>query len=288
MSTKDLSIVFLGARRCGKTSIMASMTTLSSYISNAISVKGDEHSSKKMLASIEKMRGIFSIDNLSNGFWMDDEEGDVSINDYHFTITINRTDDNISKQSPIASIKLTCVDLPGEFFRSGKEEDLIIGKEKIKTADVLIIAIDSPQLVENKALGASRNCIDTITEIIKNSFSETTLGNQKLIIYVPVKCEKYFNSHCGYTIDIVNEKIKKRYENLIGFIKSYPSCMQIIIPVLTLGDLEFDHFTRENGIEKAYYIHTGNKNYSPRNCEQPLLYSIYYSVNKNLPKSSVV
>jgi len=287
---KDLTILFLGARRCGKTSVLSAMTTLLSNASGAISVKGDDFSSRKMRSSVEKMREIFSDENLSNGFWLDDEEGTYDINQYKFTVDVHDPAAvRIYNVAPsVFSFGMTCIDIPGEVLKNTSDEwstKYGIVTEYINTADVLIIAIDSPQLVENGKQGAVKNCTETITETIISSLPENIADVDKLVIYVPVKCEKYFHSQGGFTINSVNDKIKKRFKDLIDFLHRNTRCRQVIVPVLTLGDLEFKCFNKTEGTEKSYFEYTGNKKYSPLYCEQPLLYSIEYFLslvsNKN-------
>ena len=288
---KDLTILFLGARRSGKTSVLSAMTTLLSSTSGAISVQGDEFSSRKMRSSVEKMRDIFSDDNLSNGFWLDDEAGTFDINQYKFTVNVHDPEAiKIYKVvPPVFSFGMTCIDIPGEVLKNTSDEwstKYNIVTEYIKTADVLIIAIDSPQLVENGKQGAVKNCTETITETIISSLPENIADVDKLVMYVPVKCEKYFHSQGGFTINSVNDKIKKRYKDLMEFLHRNSKCRQVIVPVLTLGDLEFECFNTKEGAEKSYFEYTGNKNFSPRYCEQPLLYSIDYFISKNIAQWS--
>ena len=79
----------------------------------------------------------------------------------------------------------------------------------------------------------------------------------------------------------VNDRIKTVYQDLIRLWTETAQKKVFITPVLSLGDIEFSHFRKvDNGTNVAYYKYTGNKNHSPKWCEQPILYAIEFALEQ--------
>ena len=103
--------------------------------------------------------------------------------------------------------------------------------------------------------GIRHNEVQIITELLISVFSKSDKNEDKLLLFIPVKCEKYYNE--GRIAD-VNERIKEVYSELIEHLTQFEHTTVYITPALTLGNLEFDSFVaEEDGAEYAQYIYTG-------------------------------
>ena len=261
----SLKIFMLGARRCGKSSTLASMLssldTLDPNICICFSNESSKENLRKKQADMEK---IFSDENIRKGLWMDDgETGDHEINTYSLDVKI----------CDKFLIHVSCSDIPGEIIQNDMHTLLEVSKD----SDIIIVAIDTPQLMENKQKGVLANYVNPITDFCQILVSCNKMRNKR-IIFVPLKCEKY--AHEGRICE-VTQRVKTVYENLIYLWKRNAQSDGFVTPVLTLGDLEFDHFEDIKKVGSlAYYKYTGNKNYSPKYCEQPLLYAIDYALHR--------
>ena len=257
-----LNVVFLGARRCGKSSTLASMIDSLNHSHPNIRVAfANERTETKMREKDFELRNIFKVGN-NNLMWTDDEQGaDNDINEYDYDITI----------STYFQVKLHCVDIPGEKI----DGDMTVPAELVKKADVIIVAIDTPQLQENGFFGINFNRVNNVSDLISTTFEGARCSKQ--LLFVPMKCEKYVHNN---SMGQIVQRIKDVYANLIRYWKIICDIPIHVVPVQTLGDLEFCHFDTKGRTQAAYYKFVGNKNYSPRWCEQPMIYAINFLINK--------
>ncbi len=263
----SVTILMLGARRCGKSTTLASMVKSLDYANASINVEYNNEETKQYLhEKYALIQDVFSDINTKNGFWLGDADvtgSDYDIKNFDLSVKINKK----------LIVDVRCIDIPGEILSSDIPKACIA----IEKADVLMIAIDTPQLYEGKIAGKTFNQVDSITDLFKAALIPKKLYNKR-IIFVPIKCEKYIRSG---KITEVNQKIKTVYSDLIRLWTETVHNDIYITPVISLGDVEFHHFEKsENGTNIAYYEYTGNKNYSPKWCEQPILYAIEFALQQ--------
>ncbi len=173
-------------------------------------------------------------------------------------------------------IDLKIKDFPGEYV----ETDPITVKEFIKESNAVMIAIDSPHIIESDGAYAEvKNKINKVSSFFKDSVSSPIL-----VLLVPLKCEKYYIEN---RMDELKERVKDAYAELIEFIKSsHEESVCAITPILTLGDVAFDSFTYvDNKVKLAidgcpaevkYQFIKELSKYSPLYCAQPLYYLLSY------------
>lgn len=173
-------------------------------------------------------------------------------------------------------IDLNIADFPGEYIvnNSGKVKDFI------KKSNAVFIAIDTPHLIENNGeYNQIKNKISEITNFFKETIGE--IETEKLVLLIPLKCEKY--AHSGRMEEVLGN-VEKSYKDLIDIFKSNPKICCAVTPIHTLGDVEFDKFSYSadgnvlldvDGTPKnLVYKYTNDKpQYEPLFCSQPL-YSV--------------
>lgn len=185
----------------------------------------------------------------------------------------------ITGQNPKIDIEIK--DFPGEYLLNKQERV----KEFINDATAIYIAIDTPHLMErNGSFNEIKNKVSIITEFFQQTIKNFT--SEKLVLFVPLKCEKYFNEK--RMVEVLN-RVKEEYEVLISLFKQSEKICCAVTPILTLGDVVFDDFQYDEGGNvnididgtplMAQYKYVEDKpKYSPRFCSQPLYSTLSFLV----------
>lgn len=295
MSTDyTINILMMGGRRCGKTSVLASMQSCfeSEFGSSNLTINIDDPST--MLTLTNKMDDIrnYYNDNKANDFQPDDSP---TKGKPIYELSVNL------KSKPKGKIKFNFLDYPGDWILPKEDEteekrNLNNIRTLIEKSGVIIIAIDTPHLMEQThsdnpdALGIyneKHNRCNMTCQMLKSYLDFTS--QSKMILFVPLKCEKYRNEG---NMNLVKRKIKVAYKPLLDHINNEYNrqrCTVAITPIYTFGTAEFKRFERdENGkiiIDPVHktpkypmYGFTSNalNAPSPKYCEQPLVYVLIY------------
>jgi len=285
----EIKIMMIGGRRCGKTSVLAVMQKCfeSKFGNTNLSIEIEDTETLFTLDDKLKEMDHYFTYNKAKRFTADENET-VEITSYEFNISL--------KSKPNGKIKFIFSDYPGEWIEGKIKDKVEELKNMIEQSDVVIVAVDTPYLMENiygsKIVGEyneDKNQCNIITQLLKNKFKKEMNSKQKMILFVPLKCEKYLkNGEMG----LVNEKIKYAYKALINeFSSDYNTKYEMAItPIFTLGTIEFARFQREEGSDifelrgKKYpnslYRFTNNEASEPSSkyCEQPLVYILRYII----------
>lgn len=180
-------------------------------------------------------------------------------------------------------IDLIISDYPGEWLKS--EPKYV--SDKIKASEVVIIAIDSPYLMES----GGQYCEEKNQVVLTTKFIKENLESfrDKLVMLVPLKCEAYFCfSSEGRRDDRSAEltsKVLHEYAELIELLKNNGDMAVMIAPILTVGGVVFSEFETRDGIHVAKFKFndtidkTGkmvNAVYKPRFCTQPIYHLLSF------------
>lgn len=166
-------------------------------------------------------------------------------------------------------------DYPGEYLTDNSKHHFVT--EFLSESNVVIIAIDTPYLMEAEGkYNNEKNKPELVTSFIKsnpNSFVN------KLILFVPLKCERYANDK---RMDEVASRIRQVYSDLILFCKE-KNVASVVAPILTLGGIEFDTMRNNDfaGISTIpeYRMYEKDPKYKPRFCVQPMYYLMLYAAS---------
>lgn len=164
-------------------------------------------------------------------------------------------------------------DYPGEFLTSRKDEVT----KFLDESNVVIIAIDTPYLMEyDGKYNNDKNNPQLIIDFIENNPNKF---ENKLVLFVPLKCERYFNDR---RIDEVTKQVEQVYGDLIPFFQEH-NVASVIAPIKTLGGIEFDCMENNPGfgipVIAKYRMYEKDPNYKPRFCVQPMYYLMIYGAN---------
>lgn len=139
-----------------------------------------------------------------------------------------------------AGVNFDFVDVPGEWMEKTQKthNDL---KEAIAECDVFVIAIDTPYMMQNDDdLNKLYNRIDEITTALDDIADDIDMEylecQKKMIIFCPVKCEKWVRAG---EADKVSQKVRSSYKELINKFCNNKGVDMWIMPIQTVGAIEF-------------------------------------------------
>ena len=238
MANVEIKILMLGARRAGKTSLLA-----------AIADTFKEESLKQHLVIEEVATNNGSRCTLSdkiNSFkeFMKDFEGKIVLNDEDATNTFHDYVIKVCLPGMSGEMRMTFTDANGEFYYQGDRNFEKI-KNRILEYDVIIVAVDSVYLMESvneendlcgKILSDAFNQVDSVHTLL-STLHDNNGKNARLVIFTPVKCEKWAKSG---DIDRVTQRVEEAYSTTIKALKAFSNIEVIVLPVQTLGNVVFD------------------------------------------------
>lgn len=320
-----LKIMMIGGRRCGKTTILSK---IKQHFNEVLHHGADEEYKNDLLSLIPPTGEISKLNNaqdcINSLFY--------SVEDCYQEFAIDENPSNgvtttTFKLNPLlgrGSLALEFTDIPGEWcsYIEGfsKENHLEDVKNLIIASNVIIVAIDTPSLFELNGKHADYyNRIKDIKDLFKSAFSMgifSELQSQKMVLFVPLKCEKYIIKSNG-TVDIEKQlevcaKIEEHYKEMIDCFRGYSNNLTMaIIPIVTIKEVEWARFfaynssTGENdsiydnnGLPKKFIygksdpiklnskfrfkpelydaVVDGDKESQSLYCEQPLVYSLVF------------
>lgn len=282
-----INIMMMGGRRCGKTSVLASMEQCFDEKFGTSNLTIDPYDNATTIDFANKIREINEYYNSDRSLnFMPDDSPTAELSEYKMHLSL--------KNKTNGKILMNFIDFPGGWI----EEKSNAGKldKHIQDSHVIIIAIDTPHLMEHTrsedpdAVGMFNEPANRSTLVSKLLKKHLDLDSGvKMILFVPLKCEKYKNNH---TMSDVIRKIKTAYSPLINHINNNineKKCLMAIAPIITLGTVEFKRFKRSDEGKilvspdtrlprYPLYGFTDNaKNQpEPMYCDIPLIYTLMY------------
>lgn len=278
----DINVLMVGGRRAGKTSVLASMDKCCRKQLAGVeqlSVIRDPDSGIDLNMKLKELKRYFSKEYKKRPTFVADLQPSVTSASYGFDISVN--DRNLG-------YKICFTDIPGEWISNpGHEADM---QKAMDQSQVIIIAIDTPHLVEQREAGTGYgkyhdefNRVKEITRFFKQTFQKSK--TEHLVLFVPLKCEKYYYRNAdskAWNMQLVTKTVQAGYRELLDFLtKSDVSelCSVAIVPILTLGGAEFNKFD-SNGYAGiySYVMDPALQEYLPQYCEQPLFFTLQYVI----------
>lgn len=292
----DIQVMMLGARRVGKTSVLASMINQFNNVTDGTNlILTKENSGRAVDDALDSMKFHF----LNNPSYYDEVRIDTlptaGFEYFDLRLSIARpvsksNEDKKKGRSRIIRFK----DCAGEWISNYTNKEEI--SREVEKSDVIIIAIDSVLLMEEKRKYNKQNAVENVTNFIKENLRpEEGANNHKMVLFVPLKCEKYYyqnkdvqSIYYGRRMNELNQAVKEEYHELFSFFQK-PNYKQyfdvVILPILTMGGIEFFEFTvdkdaKEVWSENIIYHYSIEPVFNPKYCEQPLVYTLLFEYNK--------
>lgn len=297
-----INVLMCGGRRTGKTSILAAIQENIMQMFPQGDIVLDMPKGGRLVNYRAETTKIFGYDYEEESTYLANQGAMGDKYDYECSVYLQRKASNM---------QLNFTDVPGEWFiKEVHRKEL---EQKLEGSQILIIAVDSPHLMETQGrYHEVFNRASIITEQIKKTFS----GNKepRMVLFVPVKCERYraTQDHVKNRMPDLEKCVEKSYHELIEFLttgKNKGIYTVAVTPCFTMGGLEYLRFVPpmdEDGkpqkgmdggllpdIERdsegcmvmnyltEYLLLTddcGDHYYKPENCEQPLLYVLLYLI----------
>lgn len=265
-SAPTLKITMMGPRGSGKTTILASIfsNAIEDFAPTKLFLRGKVNTPGAAILIQRKaeLSDIFS------------KKGDIAGVAATNKETIFNFELGIKGGEPVVNIDIK--DFPGEYLNS-KKEDV---RQYIEESDIILLAIDTAYLMDGDAsLNEEMNKVELVTRFFNDN---SGLVKNKLVLLVPLKCEKYFIEQ---QIEDVTNMVETKYKELIGFFKKN-NIACAVTPIQTLGDVVFDKFVNNErgvGVSKIakYRFENDNPSYRPMFCVQPLYYLLTYVADYN-------
>ncbi len=147
------------------------------------------------------------------------------------------------------SLHISFTDYPGEYIR----ENQIFVRDKINEASAVLIAIDTPALMEEPYLNERMNATNYFSALLQSVFSASR--TPRLVLLTPIKCERWVQSLDGtrdLTERIRSGPYKDLLDNLAGMtttamdgLNARPYVAVAITPIQTVGSMVFAHFEKD-------------------------------------------
>lgn len=286
---KCFTVLMMGPRRCGKTSVLTSINRCTKQVSansSIVCVPRGEFKSffiKKEEELIDFANNPANFLNGANGNSGISATSEISF--YDFVLYHPKNKKNI--------FMLRFIDANGEFYRDFPEEM----SRLVKESDMIIVAIDTPALMmENQSLANKMNGYNYINDYFGELELEEGTNTTKLVLFAPLKCEYLYrrdedmDSNCF--MNSVVQQIQIEYKQMIDKLsnKDFKDLISIAVtPILTIGGVKFISYeTDENSEYKKdkeglalanYIVDTKYSGYHPLYCEQPIYYLLAYMNN---------
>lgn len=297
-----INVMMFGGRRSGKTSVLAAMKDcadkkFSDDTNMGISImSADENTGLILEKKIRELHNYYNQDDktkFTKGFTPDNSPTSDKT-EYQFDVSL------INK--PKSKIQVNFTDYPGEWLDDSEHYKML--GDVMSKSDVILIAIDTPYLMEEPQISGdvssvgrfndNKNFSEKIADMVKKFFvvDEDSL-RKKMILFVPLKCEGYYNEK-NHDLDKMEEvrcKIKKAYGKVISHITQGENANRYecaIAPIFTIGNLRFKGFSRDEGTNdlvmdsnmsvpvSIYKFDDGASDIEAKYCEQPLLYTLVF------------
>lgn len=192
------------------------------------------------------------------------------------TSTVNTFEFAFGLKGKEPRIDLEIKDFPGEYVLDRPDEV----KQFINESSAVFVAIDTPHLMEEEGKFCE---VKNRPSVITDFFKKQQITGERLVLLVPLKCERYFFED---RMDEVLHRVEAVYADLIADFKKSEKVACAVTPILTLGDVEFDHMKEANGSvalnlngcpeEVLYRFRRNQPKYNPSFCVQPLYYMLSF------------
>ena len=310
----DFHILMIGPRRAGKSSVLSAMLKSIERLGlqTGFTFEADSDTKSIMRSKLSNLEMLYVMHakdpETPFSTLLGEEEGQEYSKmtgdciGYRFELSFVG-----KKQNDTYTVEFT--DIPGEHMENELEGEGSTIIDRFMKSNVVVVAVDSPALMEGKEKGGVGefhrmvNIPDSVYNVIsvgdcriREQLTQKQKMGPKMILFVPLKCEKYY--HAG-TMEELNRRVKIGYRSVFSFLEGCSEYTVAITPILTLGDIVFDHYgVRMNakGKERVVMLDgsgigglTNMPAYpmyrlrspectaiNPQYCEQPMLYLAGY------------
>lgn len=176
-------------------------------------------------------------------------------------------------------LELSFYDLAGGLLVTKDERNSDVKKFRkiLNQAAVIINVIDGAALVEGSQLMS-----DSINQPIRvRELLQPIVNNQQqhLILFVITKCETWLKDKNG--LRELETAFEQRHEAVINFIKEQENVAGVLMPVKTLGCVEFSRIEGRGENETMWFSRKPGLDFSPERVDQPLRYALAFALSQH-------
>ena len=292
----QLKVCMMGPRAVGKTTILTSIfhDSGNKLLESQLYFTPLGQTSDVLNDGYHQLSGIFNqiTDESSTPLPGVDATKQITTFDFQLGLMGN----GANKKQKRCSVDVNITDFPGEFVDENHLEHSKV-VEYIKDSQVIMVAIDTVHLMEEDGkYNEARNRSSYLCEKIIKLLDKLPESERKLILLVPLKCEKYAIEEKFVELD---RNVERYYSKLIEAIREEKYSRRIglfITPIQTLGGVTFDKFGKDDTGEiiidpedncpkyVKYKFHRALPDrppmYMPAYCIQPLYYLIAFALSQ--------
>ncbi len=298
-----INVLMCGGRRTGKTSIMAAIQQNVEEMFPRGDIVLNMEKGGELVAARTDMECKFGPEYADEMTFRPDEKISERSDSYPCRIYLKDRKSNM---------ELEFTDIPGEWFiKEIHKKDL---RDALAKSQILIIAIDSPHLMEEKGMYHE---VYNRAAVVSDEIKKMLQGNKepRMVLFVPVKCERYRSTqeHPSRRMKALLQEVEKGYKDLISFLTERENKQIYTVaaaPCFTVGGAEFLRFIPAmdedgeleldeagNPLEAIVYDphegmnvmtyqteyryledRDGDHYYAPAYCEQSLLFILLYVI----------
>lgn len=170
-------------------------------------------------------------------------------------------------------LDLVFCDIAGGLINvSANDQDFRTFQQLLNRASVIVNVIDGAVLMEGSDIFFDRiNKPSRIRDLLRPALNDE---QSHLILFVISKCEAWLNKAEGRAR--LEKKFDERFKEVINLIEDRRNAVGVVIPVKTLGCVEFSRMEKEGDEEKAVFVRRANKKFEPEFTDQPLRYALSF------------
>ena len=271
----ELSFTVMGPYACGKTTLLACMNECFGAMMPGNFEAGDPETFRQLSEAYKQLEHDAQ-DNGESLFFSGGVRGTDTDHHYRFNVKAGRS-----------RIPLKFTDFPGEWLDPHDPDNAAkyAEVERIARASSVIVAvIDAPYLMHRGGMYSSEACIPEIEHVIENSLTD----DGKLILLVPVKCERYLEN--DRDAESLRDTVRKHFARTIALAGAsssyYGKAAVCILPVKTMGNVMFARFEEKDGRTLQVYRRIIGRRFKPEHTDQPLRYAMSFLLEQYRQKKS--
>jgi hypothetical protein len=257
-------MMMLGPDAVGKTTLLATMYhEFDDQSGFELSASGDTH--QNLLEAYQNLSSIITQPSFTQTGQL--LKGTAGIVEHEFEIRF------LGKKE----VELVFCDIAGGLIRAEKSgnPDFEEFKHKLKQATVIINVIEAPALVE----GDEQLLVNDPLPFYERLLPTVIDKRNHLILFVITKCEAWLK----------NESLQKKlemafethYQRLLKWMEGLDNVAGVLIPVKTLGCVEFTRIDDQSDDHKVIFVRKPNLPFQPENTDQPLRYALAFALSQH-------
>lgn len=272
----ELKVTMLGSTGVGKTSLLTAMyEQFSSNIGKTdLQLTPDDESSAILQERLIELKSLLDDFEARGGVQATAGEP-TDLRSFIF---------GLGRRGKPPSLQLNFRDYPGGYHLAKTTPDKRqFIKDLLQECVAVLIAIDAPALMELRGKWNELiNRPQQITDIFRTAYQD--LDSPRLVIFAPIRCEKYMQTE-RTSLELI-QRIKEEYRGLFDLFSSsalLPNVVAVITPVQTVGSVIFSRIETKDEFPHFRFRKIGHDaRYNPKDSEQPLRYLLRFLLKLHL------